>query len=160
MKNKPIKIRDETGFFGRIVSRKKKGFIVTLEVMATVAVYCLMILGNFYIMQAMDRQKFMYNALISGVSQASRWGGTYNTMYQTYNKNGMSIEDNLRNEIKRATGLDVEISITPEAVQHGDETIKGSITWEDVSLWFWRGGSHTVNLETESIVTGGTLINQ
>lgn len=145
---------------GQFLRRKKIGFIITMEVLATITVMTLLMMGNFYVLQAMDRQKYMYNALISAVSQASRWGGTNTTMYKTFNKNGMDIEANMKAEIKRATGLDVELELTPTVVDNNEE-IHGTLVWKDVDLWLWSNeNEHSISLESESIVTAGKLIKQ
>lgn len=143
-----------------VSNRKKKGFIITLEVLATITVMVILIMGNFTILQMMDRQKYMYNAAISVTSQAARWGGTNNTLYKTFNKDGMDIVENMKAQIKRSTGVDVELVVTPPVVTHADENIKCTLKWNDVGLWLWPAKEHTISLETESIVTGGSLLNQ
>lgn len=148
----------------KYLRKKKKGFALTLECLAASVMFCFILSMCVFTLTGMERQKFMFNALVSGVSQAARWGGTNTTMYQTYSKSGMDITENLKAEIKRVTKQDVVVTITPENVTTGGETIKGTIQWTDVGTSFlgnlYGGKVHTINLETESIVTKGQLLVQ
>lgn len=147
--------------------KKKKGFALTLECMAASVMFALILAMCTFTLTGMERQKLMFNALVSGVSQTARWGGTNTTMYQTYSKDGMDIASITQAEIERATNghATVNLTITPENVQTGGETIYGNVTWRDVGTqWLHRyvfgGKDHSIDLQTESIVTKGILLHQ
>ena len=153
-----------------IIKRKVKGYVLTFEVIMTLAMMFTLMTVTVYFLSALDAQRYMSTVLTSTSIQMSKCGG-YDNSYTKLNKIG-NIIDNANKELEKINqyyfaGIDRPITGEPAAITESNRQIKVELKWYYPPLKIMGfgfninrgGGVKTMEIILDSLVEPGDLIN-
>lgn len=148
----------------RTLTKKVSGYIVSIELMAAMLVWCALMCATVYVINAQRWQKLMYNSFCSAATQTARWGGSQ-TNLRSVNGKTQDIAEEMEKSIQNASGQHVRIDITPTKVTNADKTVTVRLTWTPINAdWFSLfssgrdGDRHTIEASFDTIAKPGILL--
>lgn len=114
----------------KVIIRKVKGYVLTFEVIFTLAMMFTLMTITLYFLSALDAQRYMNTILTSTAIQMSKSGGRSNSYTRL---NGIEdIISSSQNELDRSMdgSFNAKIDGTPAAVTSTGEKVYVKLTWE------------------------------
>jgi len=149
----------------KLLTKKTKGYIVTLEMMSALLIWTILMSATVYVVNNQRWQKLMYTSFCSAATQTAKWGGTDTNIMHVNGRNediASSMEDRIN---AFYPGANVDINITPTKVTTADPNIHITLTWTPVNNG-WGGifsagvgsRSHTISGVFNPIAKPGRLL--
>lgn len=141
------------------MKRKRKGYMITLEVAVTILTLSLFIQATTYILLTLNTQRYVDTVLTTTAIQTSKWGGTNSNAYFA---NGMDYDvvANAQRELDR--NLDpkfkAKITASPSKVTTSNNKVVCTISWTYPGIFFMPEIDKTVTIKLDSIMKPGNLL--
>ena len=146
----------------KFIKRKVRGYVITFEVMCTLALMVMIMNFTLYCLTAFDTQRYMSTVLSTTTIEISKWGGTNNNA-TVMNQVG-DIIGTAQNELNSlAPKFNPVITGGPNKVTNIGEKIWCELEWTYPGYEIWPGMSigiinKKVRIEMEPLMKPGGLL--
>ena len=146
----------------RIIKRKVKGFVLTFELIMTLAMMSVFMTITLFYLSAFDAQRYMNTVLTSTIIQMSNCGG-YSNRYTRLN--GINnVLDAANNELSRLQGYNARISGSPDSISVSNQKVQAKLEWRYPKIILLNfiisleDVERELELEMDSLVQPGSLL--